>query len=103
VVNHVTRIWHAFVGSPVLACNDMNILQRSPVMTHIVLAEGPPVVFELASVHKYNYDYYLADDIYPRWCTFVKPTVKPKGKKKVDFHNAHAAARKVMERAFEIL
>jgi hypothetical protein len=27
----------------------------------------------------------------------VKPVVKPKGKKKLDFHNAHAAARKDVE------
>jgi hypothetical protein len=37
------------------------------------------------------------DIIYPRWSTFVKPVVKPKGKKKLDFHNAHAAARKDVE------
>jgi hypothetical protein len=33
----------------------------------------------------------------------VKPVFKPKGKKKCDFHNAHAAARKDVEIAFEIL
>jgi hypothetical protein len=28
-----------------------------------------------------NYKYFLAGDIYPRWSTYVKPVVKPKGKK----------------------
>jgi hypothetical protein len=64
--------------------------------------EGPPVKFE-ANGHKYNYDYYLVGDIYPKWCTCVKPVVNPKGKKQLDFHNAQAAARKHAERSFGIL
>ena len=51
----------------------------------------------------YNYGYYLADGIYPKWQTFVKPLKKPEGKKNLDFHNAQAAARKDVERAFGIL
>jgi hypothetical protein len=33
----------------------------------------------------------------------LKPVVNPEGKKQVDFHNAHAAARKDVERVFGIL
>ena len=33
----------------------------------------------------------------------MKPLKKPEGKKNLDFHNAHAAARKDVERAFGIL
>ena len=58
-------------------------------MTRIALCEGPKVEFE-ANGHKYNYGYFLADGIYPRWQTFVKPVVKPKGKKQTQFHNAQA-------------
>jgi hypothetical protein len=61
-----------------------------------------PVEFE-ANNCKYNYGYFLTDDIYPRWSTFVKLVVKPKGNKKLDFHNAYAVSRKDIERAFEIL
>jgi hypothetical protein len=71
-------------------------------MTRIALREGPLVEFE-ANGHKYNYGYYLADGIYPRWQTFVKPIKKPKGKKQCSFHNAQAVARKDVERAFGIL
>ena len=83
-------------------CNDINVLQRSPLMTSLALRECPKVEFE-ANGHKYNYGYFLADDIYPRWQTFVKPVIDPKGKKQTQFHNAQASARKDVERAFGIL
>ncbi|KAK1649060.1 hypothetical protein QYE76_066865 [Lolium multiflorum] len=47
------------------SCNDINVLQRSPLMTRLAMREGPLVEFE-ANCHKYNYGYFLADDIYPR-------------------------------------
>jgi hypothetical protein len=34
-------------------------------MTRLAMREGPSVEFE-ANGHKYNYGYFLADDIYPR-------------------------------------
>jgi hypothetical protein len=71
-------------------------------MTWIAMGEGPPVEFE-ANGHTYNYGYYLVDGIYPRWRTFVKPVVKPQGKKQLDFHNAQVVASKDVERAFGIL
>ena len=88
-------IWHAFFRMLGL-CNDVNVLQRSPLMTRIALREGPEVEFE-ANGHKYHYGYYLADGIYPRWQTFVKPVVQPTSKKQLKFHNAQAAARKDVE------
>ena len=101
VADHETWIWHAFFGMSG-SCNDINVLQRSPLMTRLALREGPKVEFE-ANGHKYNYGYFLADGIYPRWQTFVKPVVAPKGKKATSFHAAQAAARKDVERAFGIL
>jgi hypothetical protein len=65
VVDHEIWIWHAFFGMPG-SCNDFNVLRRPPLMTRIELCEGPQVEFE-ANGHKYQYGYYLADDIYPRW------------------------------------
>ena len=71
-------------------------------MNRIANGETPPVEF-IANGRTYNYGYYLADGIYPKWQTFVKPVIKPQGKKQLDFHNAQAAARKDVETAFGIL
>jgi hypothetical protein len=101
MADHENWIWHAFLEMPG-SCNDINVLQRSPLMTHIALNEGSLVECE-ANGCKYNCGYFLADDIYPRWSIFVEPIVKPKGKKKLDFHNAYVAARKDVERGFRIL
>jgi hypothetical protein len=47
--------------------------------------------------------YYLADEIYPPWTTFVKAFQSPQGKKKVHFTRAHEAVIKDVERAFGVL
>ena len=101
VADHETWIWHAFFGMPG-SCNDINVLQRSPLFAKLANGEIPHVEFE-ANNHIYNLPYYLADGIYPKWSTFVKPVVAPEGKKEVEFHGAQAAARKDVERAFGIL
>jgi hypothetical protein len=101
VADHETWIWHAFFGM-LGSYNDINVLQRSPLMTRLAMREGPSVEFE-ANGHNYNYGYFLADGIYPRWQTFVKPISHPRGKKQIQFHAAQAAARKDVERAFGIL
>ena len=82
--------------------NDINVVNRSPLMNKIVNGELPPVQF-VANGRTYNYGYYLADDIYPKWQTFVKALKKPEGKKELDFHNAQATAWKDVERDCRIL
>jgi hypothetical protein len=47
--------------------------------------------------------YYLADDIYPSWATFVKTIPEPQGNKKKYFAKAQEACRKDVERAFGVL
>jgi hypothetical protein len=71
-------------------------------MSMISLGDTPPVQCQ-ANVRTYNFGHFLADGIYLKWQTFVKPVVKPSGKKQVQFHNAQATARKDVERAFQIL
>uniref|UniRef100_A0A453RJM6 Uncharacterized protein n=1 Tax=Aegilops tauschii subsp. strangulata TaxID=200361 RepID=A0A453RJM6_AEGTS len=61
VANQETWIWHAFVGMPG-SLNDINIVNRSPLMNKIANDELPPVQF-VANGHTYNYGYYLADGI----------------------------------------
>lgn len=84
------------------SCNDINVLHRSPLFTKLANREQTPVTFQ-ANGRTYNFGYYLADGIYPKWGTFIKPVSKPQGKKELYFHNAQAAARKDVERAFGIL
>ena len=101
MADYETWIWHAFFGMPG-SCNDINVLHRSPLMNRIANGETPPVEF-VANGRTYRYGYFLADGIYPRWQTFVKPVHKPQGKKQSDFNKAQAAARKDVEGAFGIL
>jgi len=45
--------------------NDINVVNRSPLMNKIANDELPSVQF-VANGHTYNYGYYLADGIYPK-------------------------------------
>jgi DNA polymerase elongation subunit (family B) len=49
-------------------------------MIRLAMREDPLVEFE-PNGHKYDYGYFLADGIYPRWKTFVKLVIQPRGKK----------------------
>ena len=101
VVDQETWIWHAFFGMP-RSCNDINVLQRSPLFAMLANGESPPVEFE-SNGRTYHYGYYLADGIYPKWATFVKPITNCQGRKELQFHNAQTLARKDVERTFRIL
>jgi hypothetical protein len=47
--------------------------------------------------------YYLADEIFPNWSTFVKTILKPLGAKRKYFASKQESARKDVERAFGVL
>ena len=79
MADHETCFWHAFfrmLGS----CNDNNVLRWSPLLSKLAMGEAPPVEFQ-ANGHTYKMGYYLADEIYPKVPTFVKPISCPQGKK----------------------
>jgi hypothetical protein len=54
MADHETWICHAFLKN-LGSCNDMNVLQLSPLMKKIALGETPPVEF-VANGRSYNYD-----------------------------------------------
>ena len=51
--------------------------------------------------HEYTKGYYLANGIYPSWCTLVKSIKKPKTS--IEFAKVQEAARKDIERALGVL
>ena len=94
-------IWHAFFGLPG-SLNDINVLDRSPILTLLANGHAPPVNY-IINGHEYRMGYYLADGIYPKWSTFVKTIPCPQGLKKKHFAKAQESARKDVERAFGVL
>ncbi|XP_061951875.1 uncharacterized protein LOC133674679 [Populus nigra] len=53
--------------------------------------------------HEYTMGYYLADEIYPNWSTFVKTILRPLGAKRKYFASKQESARKDVEQAFGVL
>jgi hypothetical protein len=49
--------------------------------------EAPEVNYSING-HDYKMGYYLADDIYPSWATFVKTIEQPQGNKRKYFAKA---------------
>jgi hypothetical protein len=62
-----------------------------------VEGKAPTVKYAL-NRHNYNMGYYLADEIYPNWSTFVKIIKAPTSLKAKHFATAQEAQRKDVER-----
>ena len=82
--------------------NDINVLDRSPVLTLLANGHAPPTNY-IINGHEYRMRYYLTDGIYPNWSTFVKTILCPQGLKKKQFGKAQESARKDVERTFGVL
>jgi len=82
--------WHAFFGLPG-SHNDINVLERSSVFSHITEDHAPPANY---AINGYNYaiGYYL-----------VKTISCPQGKKAKLFAAAQESAKNDVERAFGVL
>jgi hypothetical protein len=94
-------IWHAFFemsGS----LNDINVLDRSLIFAALAEGRTTPVNYTING-HEYTMGYYLADEIYPNWSTFVKTISRPLGAKRKYFASKQESARKDVERAFGVL
>ncbi|XP_062197338.1 uncharacterized protein LOC133900240 [Phragmites australis] len=94
-------IWHAFFGIPG-SLNNINVLHRSHLLDNLAASEAPKVQYSING-HHYTMGYYLADGIYPKWATFVKPIQSPIGRKWQHFVVQQAVARKDVKRVFGVL
>mmetsp|Transcript_9444 Transcript_9444/g.13666 ORF Transcript_9444/g.13666 Transcript_9444/m.13666 type:complete len:118 (+) Transcript_9444:646-999(+) len=74
-----SRLWcrHCFFGIPG-GNNDLNILDKSPLLTDLMHGRAPEVTFQVHG-NSHRMGYYLADGIYPDWKVFVKSIKTPKG------------------------
>ncbi|GKC34710.1 ALP1-like protein isoform X1, partial [Tanacetum coccineum] len=84
------------------ANNDLNVLYGSPLFDD-ELADTTPECPFVANGHTYRKCYYLADDIYPAWSTFVKSFSVARDEKCLQFKRVQEAARRDIERAFGVL
>ena len=89
-------IWHVFFGTAG-SINDITVLNASNVFNE-VLSVRVPVVQYIVNGTQYDMGYYLANDIYPKFATFVKTISRPQGEKRKLFAQWHESTRKDEER-----
>ncbi|XP_010693423.2 uncharacterized protein LOC104906381 [Beta vulgaris subsp. vulgaris] len=94
-------IWHAFFGTP-SRCNDINVLDRSPIFNDVFEGRAPPVSYVING-HQYDMGYYLIDGIYPQWAAFIPTISLPLNEKESLFAQKQESKRKDVERAFGVL
>ena len=98
VATHDLHIWHAFFGMPG-SCNDINILDRSPLISDIISGDVPSSKFSIGDV-EFSIGYYLADGIYPPWSVFVQGYSQPDSQKKAILYNVAGVLQKRRRKGF---
>ena len=86
-------VWHAFFGVPG-AQNDFNVLHQSPVFNQVLRGETNQITYTINNI-VYEFPYYLADEIYPQWTTFVKIIQNPQTEKEAHFFAKQEGYRKM--------
>ena len=81
---------------------DINVLQRSPLFQRLAVGHARECNYSING-HGYDKGYYLANDIYPNWSTFVKTIRDPVGEANIFFAKKQEVVRKDVERAFGVL
>ncbi|GKA63712.1 ALP1-like protein isoform X1, partial [Tanacetum coccineum] len=84
--------------------NDVNVLRQSYALNDLKVGKAPEVSF-VANDVTYKWGYYLTDGIYPEWVVLMKFISEPGSNdvKRIRYKQAHEAARKDVERAFDVL
>ncbi|XP_024380546.1 uncharacterized protein [Physcomitrium patens] len=100
-VFHDLWFWHAFFGMP-SRMNDINVLQRSPLLHSIITGKMPSVNY-VVNGSPYSMPYWLADGIYPNWPIFMKSIPYTQGAVRKHFAMVQEACRKDVEQAFGVL
>ncbi|GJS35340.1 ALP1-like protein isoform X1 [Tanacetum coccineum] len=101
VASYDLWIWHAFFGVAG-ANNDLTVLNNSPLFDDLLDDIAPMASFQCNGV-TFEKGYYLADDIYPQWSSFVKSLTVANSEKNALFKRKQESARKDIERAFGVL
>ncbi|GJW07753.1 ALP1-like protein [Tanacetum coccineum] len=101
VASYDLWIWHAFFGVAG-ANNDLTILNNSPLFDDLLDDVAPVAPFECNGV-AFEKGYYLADDIYPQWSSFVKSFTVANLEKNALFKRKQDSAQKDIERDFGVL
>lgn len=94
-------IWHAFFGVPG-SNNDLNVLDRSPVLDGIMNGQAPTAEFTVND-RVYTTAYYLTDGIYPPWTVFQLTIAKLQTPERKLYAKMQESCRKNVERAFGVL
>ncbi|XP_021986236.1 uncharacterized protein LOC110882553 [Helianthus annuus] len=87
-----------------MACanNDIAVLQSSNLLDDVIDGVAPDTSFYANDV-QYKYGYYLTDDIYPEWATFMKTLPCPNDEKRMYFKKKQESTIKDIDRAFGVL
>ena len=101
VADQSLHIWHVVFRLPG-SNNDLNVLDRSPLIHDMLVGEASELTFEVNG-QEYNMYYLLADGIYPPWSCFVQSIHEPDDEKRKHFASRQEACRKDVERAFGVL
>ncbi|GKB28994.1 ALP1-like protein isoform X1 [Tanacetum coccineum] len=84
------------------ANNDLTVLNNSSLFDDLLDDIALVAPFECNGV-TFEKGYYLADDIYPQWSSFVKSFTVANSEKNALFKRKQESARKDVERAFGVL
>ena len=101
VASYDLWIWHAFFGLP-SSNNDINEIERTHIFSNLAEGRAPAANYSING-NNYTIGYYLVNDIYPKWSTFVKTIPAPLRQKEKLFVEAQKTHRKDVERAFKVL